>query len=365
MAADVALARLAAVTHGFVGADLAALCREAAMHRVREELPAWTRQPRAPSASELLRLEVRMLDFEAALREVSPSLIRELESDVIGNSWADVGGLSATKERLREAVEFPLKHEALFATMKLEPPRGILLSGPPGTGKTLVARALAQESGANFISVRGAQFLSKYYGESERAVRELFHKARMSAPCIVFFDEIDALLPRRDADGDAVSARVVGQFLAEMDGTSTLGRVVILGATNRPDALDVALLRPGRFEQVIEFGLPSAEERLEILRVHLRSRPHDPGVSLEAVIEGTHGWSGAALALLVQRAALHSIRAAVAGRTVTDAQIAASDSDTAAHDPKGTVEGRQVTGPRIEHVHLESALIELSAARHR
>jgi transitional endoplasmic reticulum ATPase len=213
----------------------------------------------------------------------------------------------------------------------------------------------------NFISVRGAQFLSKYYGESERAIRELFHKARASAPCIVFFDEIDALLPRRDADGDAVSARVVGQFLAEMDGASSLGRVVILGATNRPDALDAALLRAGRFEEIVEFGLPNARERLEILRVHLRSRPHDPDLALEAVIDATGGWSGAALALLVQRSALHSIRAALTRRTVMNDQISEQVLDTLPTEGEGTVEDERVVAPRIEAVHLEAALAELLA----
>ena len=186
LAADVDLQRLASVTHGFVGADLTALCREAAMNRVRVQLPAWTLTGREPSAAELLQLEVRMEDFQAALREVSPSLIRELEGEVSESNWADIGGLSDAKSALKEAVELPLRHPELFAQMRLEPPRGILLSGPPGTGKTLIARAVAKESEANFISVRGAQFLSKYYGESEKAVRELFKKARASAPCVVF-----------------------------------------------------------------------------------------------------------------------------------------------------------------------------------
>ncbi len=307
LAADVDLRRLASVTHGFVGADLTALCREAAMNRVRVQLPAWTLTGREPSAAELLQLEVRMEDFQAALREVSPSLIRELEGEVSESNWADIGGLSDAKAALKEAVELPLRHPELFAQMRLEPPRGILLSGPPGTGKTLIARAVAKESEANFISVRGAQFLSKYYGESEKAVRELFKKARASAPCVVFFDEIDALLSKRSADGDAVSMRVVGQFLAEMDGANSLGGVIILGATNRPEALDPALLRPGRFERIIEFALPTLTDRLEILRVHLRGRPCEVDLPLEEIAAQTAGWSGAELGLLVQRSALSAV----------------------------------------------------------
>ena len=306
---DVSLEHLASITHGFVGADLAALCREAAMNRVRLQLPTWKKQP---SAAELLALEVRQDDFIAALREVSPSLIREAQSEVTGAGWADIGGLGQIKEALRQAVELPLRHPALFKTMRLEPPRGILLVGAPGTGKTLVARAVAQETEANFIAVRGAQFISKYVGDSEKKVRELFQKARSSAPCIVFFDEIDALLGRRDNGSDPVIERVVGQFLAEMDGVNALGSVMILGATNRPQALDAALLRPGRFEQILEFRLPNVAERLEILAVHLRHRPHSPDLELSHIAAQTEGWSGAQLAMLVQKAALLTIQEAIA-----------------------------------------------------
>ena len=300
---DVNLDDLARITHGFVGADLAALAREAGMHRVRSQLPTWTASGRGPSAQEMLQLEVGMEDFRAALREVSPSLIRETESDITGASWTEIGGLSAVKAALIEAVEAPLKYPELFAQLRLEPPRGILLAGPPGTGKTLTARAVAKESEANFIAVRGAQFLSRHYGESEKAVRELFRKARASAPCVVFFDEIDALLANR-ADADAVSSRVIGQFLAEMDGISSLGNVIILGATNRPESLDPALLRPGRFERVLEFKLPSEPDRAEILGVHLRGRPTAGELNLDALAAKTEGWSGADLEWLVRRAAM-------------------------------------------------------------
>jgi transitional endoplasmic reticulum ATPase len=308
---DVNLDDLARITHGFVGADLAALAREAGMHRVRSQLPTWTASGRGPSAQEMLQLEVGMEDFRAALREVSPSLIRETESDITGASWTEIGGLSEVKAALIEAVEAPLKHPELFAQLRLEPPRGILLAGPPGTGKTLTARAVAKESEANFIAVRGAQFLSRYYGESEKAVRELFRKARASAPCVVFFDEIDALLANR-ADADAVSSRVIGQFLAEMDGISSLGNVIILGATNRPESLDPALLRPGRFERVLEFKLPSESDREEILSVHLRGRATAGELNLDALAAKTQGWSGADLEWLVRRAAMFVLQAHLA-----------------------------------------------------
>lgn len=310
LAENVDLQQLANITHGFVGADLAALCREAAMNRVRLQLPLWIAAGGQPSASELLALEVRHDDFQSALREIAPSLIREGANDISEASWSDIGGLAQIKTALREAVELPLLYPELFAALKLEPPRGILLTGAPGTGKTLVAKAVAKETQANFISVRGAQFLSKYYGESEKAVRELFAKSRATAPCIVFFDEIDALLSSRDTGQDAVSERIVGQFLAEMDGTNALGSVVIIGATNRPQALDPALLRAGRFEQVLEFTLPTQQERLEILQVHLRDRPHQID-SLEVWADKTQGWSGAKLALLVRRAALSALREAL------------------------------------------------------
>ena len=367
LAADVDLRRLAGVTHGFVGADLTALCREAAMNRVRVQLPAWTLAGREPSAAELLQLEVRMEDFQAGLREVSPSLIRELEGEVSESNWADIGGLSDAKAALKEAVELPLRHPELFAQMRLEPPRGILLSGPPGTGKTLIARAVAKESEANFISVRGAQFLSKYYGESEKAVRELFKKARASAPCVVFFDEIDALLSRRSSDGDAVSMRVVGQFLAEMDGANALGGVIILGATNRPEALDPALLRPGRFERIIEFTLPTLTDRLEILRVHLRGRPCEADLPLEQVAAQTAGWSGAELGLLVQRAALSAVLHTL-NRQSADHRLEGSEGQLT-HPTQNVVSSDSLNGnspvtvDTIRGSDVQRALEELSSLR--
>ncbi len=349
---DVNLDDLARITHGFVGADLAALAREAGMHRVRSQLPTWTASGRGPSAQEMLQLEVGVEDFRAALREVSPSLIRETESDIAGASWTEIGGLSEVKAALIEAVEAPLKHPELFAQLRLEPPRGILLAGPPGTGKTLTARAVAKESEANFIAVRGAQFLSRYYGESEKAVRELFRKARASAPCVVFFDEIDALLANR-ADADAVSSRVIGQFLAEMDGISSLGNVIILGATNRPESLDPALLRPGRFEQVLEFKLPSESDRAEILGVHLRGRATAGELNLDALAAKTEGWSGADLEWLVRRAAMLVLQAHLAKNAIV-ASIPNSTKETGDNESISL---------EITQSDLENALGEVKASK--
>ena len=349
---DVNLDDLARITHGFVGADLAALAREAGMHRVRSQLPTWTASGRGPSAQEMLQLEVGVEDFRAALREVSPSLIRETESDITGASWTEIGGLSEVKAALIEAVEAPLKHPELFAQLRLEPPRGILLAGPPGTGKTLTARAVAKESEANFIAVRGAQFLSRYYGESEKAVRELFRKARASAPCVVFFDEIDALLANR-ADADAVLSRVIGQFLAEMDGISSLGNVIILGATNRPESLDPALLRPGRFEQVLEFKLPSESDRAEILGVHLRGRATAGELNLDALAAKTEGWSGADLEWLVRRAAMLVLQAHLAKNAIV-ASIPNSTKETGDNESISL---------EITQSDLENALGEVKASK--
>ncbi len=304
LSADVSLEDLAGRTYGFVGADLAALCREAALERIRLSLPRWS------DAGALPDVEVTRSDFEQALRYVTPSALREMTSEVAPANWHDVGGLSDIKTQLRELVELPFNHTELFRTMQLEPPKGVLLAGPPGTGKTLTARVIANEIAANFILVRGAQFLSKYVGESERAVRDLFSRARANAPCIVFFDEIDAFLGHRDR-GDAVGERIVGQFLAEMDGALAVSGVVVLGATNRPESLDPALVRSGRFETVLHFRLPSLPDREAILGVHLRDRPTDDSIDLTVLATESDGLSGADLERLCRRAALLAVRRAI------------------------------------------------------
>ena len=313
LAEDVNMGHLAAITHGFVGADLEALCREAAMNCLRPLMSdidfALARIP----YEELAKLEVRMDDFLTALREIEPSAIREVFVEIPDVRWEDVGGLSQSKRRLEEAVEWPLKYANLFEKAGVRPPKGILLSGPPGCGKTMLAKAVANESQVNFISVKGPALLSKYVGESERAVREVFRKARQAAPCIVFFDEIDALLPTRSAGSldSHVSERVLSQFLAELDGVEELKGVLVLGATSRMDILDPAVLRPGRFDEIVQIPMPDEEERKEIFVVHLRGKPVGPGVDLTRLASVTEGLSGAEIASVCHKAALKAIRRAV------------------------------------------------------
>ncbi|MDP2894968.1 MAG: CDC48 family AAA ATPase [bacterium] len=313
LAEDVNMGHLAAITHGFVGADLEALCREAAMNCLRPLMSdidfALARIP----YEELAKLEVRMDDFLTALREIEPSAIREVFVEIPDVRWEDVGGLSQSKRRLEEAVEWPLKYANLFEKAGVRPPKGILLSGPPGCGKTMLAKAVANESQVNFISVKGPALLSKYVGESERAVREVFRKARQAAPCIVFFDEIDALLPTRSAGSldSHVSERVLSQFLAELDGVEELKGVLVLGATSRMDILDPAVLRPGRFDEIVLIPMPDEKERKEIFAVHLQAKPVGPGVDLTRLASVTEGLSGAEIASVCHKAALRAIRRAV------------------------------------------------------
>ena len=313
LAENVGLAHLAGITHGFVGADLEALCREAAMICLRRIMPdidfALARIP----YEQLTKLEVQMDDFLDALREVEPSAIREVFVEVPDVGWEDVGGLAPVKERLVEAVEWPLEHPDLFAKAGIRPPKGILLSGPPGCGKTLLAKAVAHESQVNFISVKGPALLSKYVGESEKGVREVFRKAKQAAPCIVFFDEIDALVPVRSAGASDshVAERVLSQFLAELDGVEELKAVLVLGATNRLDLLDPAILRPGRFDEVVEIPLPDEESRRQIFEVHLRKKPLAPGISAAELASGTADFSGAEIQAVCAKAALRAVRRAV------------------------------------------------------
>ena len=309
LAADVDLARLAAVTHGFTGADVAAVCREAAMAALRRVLPAMDLDLVSASQEQLLGIEVTMADFEAALCEVEPSALREVLVEVPDVRWDDIGGLDTVKQELREIVEWPLVHPGLFRRAGLRSLRGVLLQGTPGTGKTLLVKAVARQSGANFISVKGPELLSKYVGDSEKGIREVFRKARQAAPCIVFFDEIDALAPRRGSSGDAhVAERVVAQLLSEMDGVEDLRGVLVLAATNRVDAVDPALLRPGRFDRVIALEPPGEDDRLAILRVHARRHPLANDVSLDEYARLTAGFTGAQLENLLREAAVAALR---------------------------------------------------------
>lgn len=316
LAPDVKLDRLASITHGFVGADLEALCREAAMLCLRRLLPAIDFGSGQIPYETLRALDVRMGDFEAALREVEPSAIREVFVEVPNVGWDDVGGLEDMKRELIESVEWPLKHAEIFKTVGVKPPRGILLSGAPGCGKTMLAKAVASQTQVNFISVKGPSLLSKFVGESERGVREIFRKAKQAAPCILFFDEIDALVPARGsgATDSGVTERVIGQFLAEMDGVEEMNGVLVLGATNRPDILDPALLRPGRFDVHLEIPLPDARGRLEIFWIALRDKPVTADVSPEALASKSEGFTGAEIQGACTRAARSALREALEGR---------------------------------------------------
>lgn len=303
------LERLSAVTHGFVGADLAALAREAAMQALRRALPHIDPETGDIPADILTNLYVTQADFDMALAEVSPSALREVMVEKPNVKWEDVGGLAKVKMQLREAVEAPLNHPEVFEEMGIRSPKGVLLFGPPGTGKTLLAKAVATESEANFISVRGPEIFNKYVGESEKAVREIFKKARQTAPCVLFFDEIDAILSSRGMrDDTGVSQRIVNQFLAELDGMQTLQNVLVIGATNRADILDPAVLRPGRFDGVVFVPPPDVDARLEIFKVHTREMPLADDVSLENLSDETEGFSGADIEGLIREAAMAAVR---------------------------------------------------------
>ncbi len=312
LAADVDIAQLASRTHGFVGADLEALCREAAVSCLRRFLPEIDFSSGQIPYESLRKLEVHADDFQTAFCEVEPSAIREVFVEIPDVQWSDVGGLDQIKRQLEEAVEWPLKYPDLFIEAKVRPPKGILLSGPPGCGKTLMAKALATATQVNFISVKGPGLLSKFVGESERGVREIFHKAKQAAPCIIFFDEIDALVPSRGggSSDSHVTERVIGQFLAEMDGIEELKSVLILGATNRADILDPALLRPGRFDVLVEIPLPDRDARAAIFTIGLRGRPMAEGIMIESLAERTAGFTGADIRAVCDQAALAAIRTA-------------------------------------------------------
>ena len=309
LADDVDLERLADITHGFVGADIENLCREAAMRSIRTMLPDIDFEVSNLPYDKLMELRVEMEDFIDALRGVEPSAIREIFVEIPKVNWKDIGGLDEIKERLTEAVIWPIKYRELFEATQTKAPKGILLYGPPGNGKTLLAKAIANESGVNFISIKGAELLSKYVGESEHAVREVFKKAKQVAPCIVFFDEIDAIAPcRAGGDNTHVSERVVSQLLIEMDGVEELRGILVLAATNRIDMVDPALLRAGRFDLSLKIPYPDEEALFEILCIHTRGKPLARDVNLREIAGSIKGLSGADIELLCQRASLIAIR---------------------------------------------------------
>ncbi len=309
LARDVDFARIAQLTPGYVGADLAALCREAAMIALRRVLPHIDYQRGYIPYETLINLNITMADFQAALREVEPSTTREVYVEVSETSWDDIGGLAHAKDLFTEAVEWPIRFPDLYAAAKVETPRGILLSGPPGSGKTLIARALAKQCEASFISIKGPELLSKWVGESEKGIREIFRRAKQAAPCIIFFDEIDSFASRRGQANDGnVGDRVIAQLLTEMDGVEGRKGVIILAATNRPDLIDPALLRPGRFDLSVELSLPGEVERASIFAIHLRDRPVASDVTMEELANLTSERSGADIEAICRRASLLALR---------------------------------------------------------
>jgi transitional endoplasmic reticulum ATPase len=309
LAEDVNLEELAEMTKGYTGADLAALAREAAMHALRRYLPEIDIEQERIPTEVLEKMVVTKADFLAAFKEITPSGLREIEVEVPEVHWDDIGGLENVKQELREVVEWPLKYPNTFKRLGIEPPRGILLFGPPGTGKTLLAKAVATESGANFIAIRGPELLSKWVGESEKAVREVFRRARQYAPAVVFFDEIEAIASLRGSDVETdVTERVVSQLLTEIDGITGLENVVVIAATNRPDLVDPALLRPGRLEKLIYVPPPDEKGRLDILKIHTRHVPLAEDVDLREIAKMTNGYTGADLAALVREATLAALR---------------------------------------------------------
>ncbi|MEX0640956.1 MAG: CDC48 family AAA ATPase [Nitrosopumilaceae archaeon] len=309
LADDVDLDKCAAVSHGYVGADLEYLCKEAAMKCLRRLLPDLNLDDEKLPPETLEKLIVNGEDYQKALREVTPSGMREVFIENPDVKWEDVGGLVEVKRELQEAVEWPMKYPMLYEKLGHKMPRGILLHGPSGTGKTLLAKAVATESEANFVSVRGPELLSKWVGESERGIREIFRRARQASPCVIFFDEIDSIAPVRGAGGEtAVTERVVSQLLTELDGMENMRGVVVLAATNRPDMIDTALLRPGRFDKIIQIPLPDKESRKSILAINAKeipivSDPKSPGyVDIEKIAEVTDGLSGADVAAIANTA---------------------------------------------------------------
>lgn len=314
---DVNLKEIAGSTHGFVGADLAALTREAAMNALKKILPKIDLEKEEIPASILDTLKVRKADFIEAMKEVNPSALREVLVEIPEVRWSDIGGLAEVKARLQEAVEWPIKHPEAFKKMGIRPTKAILLHGPPGCGKTLLAKAAAKESEANFIAVKGPQLLSMWVGESERGVREVFKKAKQVAPTIILFDEIDAIAPRRGGySGSHVTETVVNQILTEMDGIESLENVIVIGATNRPDMLDPSLMRPGRFDYQLLVPPPDKESRMEIFKVHTKNMPIKD-VDLNELVRRTDGYSGADIEGICREAALIALREDIKSSVVT------------------------------------------------
>lgn len=309
LGADVNLEKIASITHGFVGADVATLVKEAAMSALRKILPKinWEEEKVPPEV--LSEIEVQQDDFENAMAMVEPSALREVFIEKPNINWNQIGGLDSAIQELKEAIEWPLKYPEVFEAAGTEPPKGILLYGPPGTGKTLLAKAVATESEANFISIKGPEVMSKWVGESEKAIRELFRKARQASPCIIFMDEVDSITPRRGGANDSnVTERVVSQLLTEIDGLSKLKNVVVIMATNRPDIIDPAIIRPGRTDRFIGIDVPNLEARKEIFAIHTKNMPLASDVNLDELAKDTESLTGADIATIVKEAGMLSVR---------------------------------------------------------
>jgi transitional endoplasmic reticulum ATPase len=335
---DVNLEGLSDLTHGFVGADLAALSREGAMKALRRYLPDIDLD-KTVSTEILQQIEVKMEDFKEALKEVEPSTMREVLIEVPKVKWEQIGGLNDVKQKLIETVEWPLTDPAAFNNVGIQPPRGVLLFGPPGTGKTLLAKAVATETQANFISIKGPEVLSKWVGESEKAVREIFKKARQVAPCIIFLDEIDALAPRRtSASENHVSQRLVNQLLTSMDGIEDTEGVIVLAATNRPDILDHALLRSGRFDRMIFVGAPDENEREAIFKVHTRNMPLSKEVDIRKLAERTEGYTGADIEGICREAGIIALRNNIRAKKVELAHFEDAMAEARPSVSKETIE---------------------------
>jgi transitional endoplasmic reticulum ATPase len=307
---DVDLGVIANMSHGFVGADLQAVAKEAGIRALRRVLPEIDLTTENIPSDILKKIVVTMDDFLSVIKEIEPSALREVFVEIPDVKWDDIGGLEDVKQELQEAVEWPLKYQGLFLHSDATPPKGILLYGPPGTGKTLMAKAAAHESEANFISIKGPELLSKWVGESEKGVREVFRKARQAAPCIVFFDEIDAIAPARGGMGSDshVTERVISQLLTELDGLEVLSNVIIIAATNRPDMIDAALLRPGRFDRLLYVPPPEKDSRIKIFKIHTSKKPLADDVKIERLAAQTEGYTGADIAALASAAVMLALR---------------------------------------------------------
>jgi len=323
------LKQIAKTTHGFVGADLEILSKEAAMRSLRRILPEIDLEEDKISSEILQKIEISNDDFREALKEVRPSALREVQVQIPDVNWDDVGGLDELKDELREAVEWPVKHKEAYDYVDVEAPKGVLLYGPPGTGKTLIAKALAKMTESNFISIKGPELLSKWVGESEKGVREIFRKARQAAPCIIFLDEVDALVPRRGSGSSDshVTENIVSQILTEIDGLEELHNVLIIGATNRLDIVDEAILRPGRFDRIIEVGNPDSKARKHIFEIHTKKKPLENNVDIKKLVEITNGFSGAEIAAITNRAALVALKRYVAGKSQNIKEIKITQQD--------------------------------------